>query len=210
MAQISKGTVNVVELAPCERVQQRVVGMPMPQILKETVQVIESVSPASAVTDTVPGPVTKDVAPTRAATFDERAPMIKYVAPSPAVLNRKEEIIEKARCLDEFKRQLAKCELQHPMIGSVEMPLKSGTVYEMANRLPGAVFKYWASLPPRLPQLLIGHGSFTNWNDFKKSGITHSATTGERPGSTSPPKERTGPLTVQEDCTSGTLEGVFW
>ena len=32
---------EIVELAPCERVQQRVVEMPMSQILKETVNVVE-------------------------------------------------------------------------------------------------------------------------------------------------------------------------
>ena len=85
----------------------------MPRILKETVEVTESVSPASAVTDTVPGPVTKNVAPTRAVTFDETAPVIKHVAPSPAVSNREEEIIDIGRCLDEFKRELTESELQH-------------------------------------------------------------------------------------------------
>ena len=46
------------------------------------------------------------------------------------------------------------------------MPFRSWTVYEMANRLPGAVCKYWASL--RLPRPLIGHGYFTNWSDLEK------------------------------------------
>ena len=86
------------EMVAFERVQQQIVGMPMPQILKETVEVTESVSPASAVTDKVPGPVTKNVAPTRALAFDETAPMIKFVAPSPAVSNREEDIIDVARC----------------------------------------------------------------------------------------------------------------
>ena len=114
MAQILKGTVEVGELVPYERVQQQIVGMPMPQILKETVEVTESVSPASAVTDTVPGPVTKNVAPTRAVTFDETAPMIKCVAPSPAASNREEEIIDMARCLDDLKMQRAEMGMQHP------------------------------------------------------------------------------------------------
>ena len=154
MGQILKETVNVVELASYERVQQQIVGMPMPQILKESVEVTESVSPAPAVTDTVPGPVTKNLA-THAVTLDETAPMIKFVAPSPAVSSREDEVIEKARCLDELKRcldehkrQCAEVGMQHPMIpiprdqvGGVELLTKSWTVYEMANRLPGAVYK---------------------------------------------------------------------
>ena len=95
MAQMLIETVNVVEFAPCERVQQQFVGMPMPWILKETVEVTESVSPASPVTDTVPGLATKNVAPIRAVTFDETAPMTKYVAPSPAMSNREKKSLKK-------------------------------------------------------------------------------------------------------------------
>ena len=102
----------------------------MPQILKEIVEVTESVSPAPAVTDTVPGPVTNNLAPTRAVTFDETAPMIKFVAPSPAVSSREDEVIEKARCLDELKRcldelkrQCAEVGVQHPMIPILEIRL---------------------------------------------------------------------------------------
>ena len=141
------------EVILVERAQQQAIVMPMSQILKETVEVTESVSPTSTVTDTVPRPVTKNVAPTRAVTFDETAPIIKYVAPSPGVSSREEEIIDIARCLGEFKRQLTESELQHPMIAILEnrlaalrMPLKVWTVYEMANLVPGAVCKYRASL----------------------------------------------------------------
>ena len=88
----------------------------MPHVLKETVGVTGSVSPASAVTDAVPGPATKNVAPTRAVTFDETAPMIKYVAPSPAVSNKEEEVIDIARCLDDLKMHCADMGMRHPMI----------------------------------------------------------------------------------------------
>lgn len=78
--------------------------------------------------------------------------MIKYVAFSLAVSSREEEIIDRVECLDEFKRLFTESELQHPMIAVLENRvaalrcLKSWTVYEMANRLPGAENKYWASL----------------------------------------------------------------
>ena len=51
--QILKETVKVDELSPFERLQQQTVDVPMPQILKETVEVTEHVAPASAVTNTV-------------------------------------------------------------------------------------------------------------------------------------------------------------
>ena len=81
--------------------------------MKEADEGTESVAPASAVTDTAPGPVTKNVASTRAVTFDETAPMMKFVVPSPAVSNREEEIIDIAWCPDEFKRQLTESGLRH-------------------------------------------------------------------------------------------------
>ena len=105
-------------MVPVERVQQRTVEVPMPRILKEIVEVTESMSTALAVTDTVPGPVTKKLAPTR-----ETGPMIKFVAPSPAVSSREEEIIDIARCLDELKRQCAEVGVQHPMIPILEIRL---------------------------------------------------------------------------------------
>ena len=46
MSQVLNETVNVVELGLCERVQQQIVEKPMPQILKEILEVTESVSPA--------------------------------------------------------------------------------------------------------------------------------------------------------------------
>ena len=106
------------ELAPFERLQQRTVEVPMPRILKEIVEVTDSLSLAPAVTNTVPGPLTKKLAPTR-----ETGPMIKFVAPSPAVSSREEEIIDIARCLDELKRQCAEVGMQHPMIPTLEIRL---------------------------------------------------------------------------------------
>ena len=82
--QILKETVEVDEIAPFERVQQQTVEVPMPHILKETVDVTEYVAPAPAVTYIATAPVIEHVSSTPDATSAAPAPVIEDVTPAPA------------------------------------------------------------------------------------------------------------------------------
>ena len=64
MPQILKETVEIDELVPFDRVQQRTVDVPVSQILEETVEVTQYVAPAPAFSDIACAPVIEHVSST--------------------------------------------------------------------------------------------------------------------------------------------------